>query len=162
MNLSFSEVTARLSYCPDSGEFRWKTARVGARVGTVAGTIGNGYRQVVLRGRTYGAHRIAWLLMTGVWPSEQVDHINRDRSDNRWNNLRIASNAQNAHNSGRRSDNTSGFKGVGWDGKRQLWRADIKLPGVRKHLGMFRDPAEAHMAYAAAVQQYRPVYGRAS
>lgn len=150
-------VRSRLSYDPGTGLMTWKTNRVRSFVGREAGTLHNGYRVVVLLGRMYRVHRLAWLLMTGAWPEDEIDHVNLDRSDNRWANLRAADKRGNACNTGVRTDNKSGFKGVCWDKARGRWRADIRLPHTRKHLGMFTDPKEAHAAYSrAAVTHFGP------
>ena len=155
-------VRSRLAYDPDTGVFRWKTNRYPSRVGQVTGAVKDGYLQIYLDGRLYRAHRLAWLIMTGLWPSDEVDHINRVRGDNRWNNLRAATKSQNAMNTSVRADNRSGFKGVAWDAGRKKWRADIRLPYVRKHLGMFESPELAHKAYVAAAAVHFGEYGRTS
>ncbi len=85
--------------------------------------------------------------MTGEWPADQIDHINRIRSDNRWSNLRAATPQQNTANSFR-VDNTSGKKGVTWNkqaGKRQ---AQICVNGKNYHLGRYNDIEDAAVAYS--------------
>ncbi|HQJ52833.1 MAG TPA: AP2 domain-containing protein [Anaerolineae bacterium] len=75
----------------------------------------------------------------------------------------MATKSQNAQNTPRRVDNTSGFKGVAWDARRGKWRADIRVPGgKRKHLGMHDDPAVGHAAYVAAAKELFGEFGRAS
>ncbi len=84
-------------------------------------------------------------------PSDlQVDHANGDGLDNRRGNLRTASRAQNQQNQGRRTDNSSGFKGVCWHSKRGKWYARIGCNGVTRSLGLFDSPEEAHAAYCRA------------
>src|ERR1044072_8862421 len=87
----------------------------------------------------YRAHRIAWLLHYGEWPTHQVDHINGDRSDNRLENLRDVPASDNRKNQKLRSKNTSGSYGVHWDQSRGRWCARIG----HKHLGRFDSKDEA-------------------
>lgn len=91
------------------------------------------------------------MLMTGRWPAEQIDHVNMDRSDNRWVNLREATNKQNMENRGRQSNNTSGIVGVSWSATRGKWVAGIKHHGRRKNLGYFTKIEDAAATRAAAV-----------
>jgi hypothetical protein len=91
--------------------------------------------------------------MTGEWPplGTEIDHKDCCRDNDTWNNLRLATPAQNSANRGLRRDNTSGFKGVrSHYGK---WRAEIMVNGKRKYLGSFTDPADAHAAYLAAARE---------
>ena len=91
---------------------------------------------------------------------KEVDHINGDGLDNRLANLRIVSREQNQRNSKRRSDNTSGFKGVSLHGKSGKWQARIRIDGKQKSLGIFRTKEEAHKAYCDASKKYHGEYGR--
>jgi hypothetical protein len=81
-----------LSYAPATGIFRWKvSASTRAPVGTIAGAKnGRGYRQIRINGRPYSASRLAWLYMTGKWPSSEISYVNGKPSDTRWANLREA------------------------------------------------------------------------
>jgi hypothetical protein len=89
------------SYDVDTGIFiRIADLGIRARIGSRAGWItGDGYYSMSIKCRKYRAHRVAWLYMTGKWPPHQIDHINGDRLDNRWGNLRLATNSQNQWNS---------------------------------------------------------------
>lgn len=93
-----------------------------------------------LRGRVLGqqvfAHRIIWKWVTGLEPTE-IDHINGNSSDNRFENLRVVTRAENAKNHKRREDNTSGVVGVYWDKKCQKWTAKIGVRGRLVNLGFF-------------------------
>ena len=94
-------------------------------------------------------------LIMGVCPGVEVDHINRDGLDNRKSNLRVATTSQNAQNRGLRSDNRSGFKGVGWYAPSGRWRARIQVStDKRVHLGYFATEIEAAIAYDVAAQEY--------
>lgn len=140
-------------YDPETGVFRWKKKPIcgGTKVGDVAGYITHrGYVEIKCQGTTIGAHRVAWLYVTGALPPEELDHVNGLRNDNRWDNLRLATPLQNSHNRKRRRDNTSGRKGVHWDAKNSKWRARITIDGKERSLGSFLDIEEAAMAYASA------------
>lgn len=86
--------------------------------------------------------------------TEQTDHINSNPLDNRRENLRIATNAQNQHNKGRYLNNKSGYKGVHWDRQKGKWRAEIQTMGKRTYLGYFPTPEEAYAAYCEAALKY--------
>lgn len=140
-----------LDYCPATGVFTWKTQRTWRRnAGEEAGGTldGKGYPRLGIAGKRYTAHRLAWFYVHGVWPSDDIDHINGDRTDNRLCNLRPATRSENNFNKG--SSAKSGFKGVTKSPLCQSWRAEIKVGGVRRYLGSFRTPEAAHAAYCKA------------
>lgn len=123
--------------------------------GKSAGYImGRGYRLLSVNKQRIYAHRLIWCLMTGEWPTLEIDHVNQNKSDNRWNNLRLASRRNNARNQGITAKNTSGFKGVSFHKRTGRWRADIQLNGAQKSLGSFESPEVAHLAYSKAARQY--------
>ena len=143
-----------IDYSPDTGEFRWSSARRGVRIGELCGRINNhGYREIGVAGKLHQAHRLAFLYMTGEMPKNVVDHINGDRADNRWINLRPANQSQNMANVGGRSTNTSGAPGVVWDADRQKWRAQLRVNGKKKNLGRFASFEDARNAVNAAARQ---------
>ncbi|MCI0598731.1 MAG: HNH endonuclease [Beijerinckiaceae bacterium] len=96
----------------------------------------------------------------GAWPIAQIDHINGDRADNRFLNLREATRTENAWNAKLRSDSHSGFKGVRRHKRR--WCAYIKVSGKQKHLGSFATPEEAHDAYCRAAREHHGQFARPS
>lgn len=98
-------------------------------------------------GNDYKAHRVAWLIYYGEWPTLFIDHINRNPADNRICNLRQATDAENKRNVGRRSHNTSGYKGVTWDPVNNKWLAHATYEGKGYHLGRYSNIEEAAMAY---------------
>lgn len=150
---------ADLIYRPETGEFiRARTTSSNAVMGSRAGFLNaKGYRQISVGGRAYRANRLAWLWMTGEWPAAQVDHVNGDRDDDRWANLRVATNQQNCANAKRRTDNKSGFKGV--RKCRNRWQARMG-GGGSIYIGTFDTPKEAHEAYAAAARQHYGHFAR--
>ena len=141
-----------LDYDPDTGLFTW-LVRTNKRIkiGAAAGSPHNeGYRQIKIDGEKHLAHRLAWLWMTGDWPAHQLDHINGIRDDNRWDNLREATQAENNQNMAMHRDNTSGFMGVCWHRLAGKWMAQIRVAGRSRYLGLFTTPEAAHEAYVAA------------
>lgn len=165
-----AEAMRRLDYEPDTGAFTWKVRVMcmggGRMPGQEAGTIKDGYRIISLYGRAYRAHHLAWLFMTGDWPPAgvDIDHINRDRSDNRWANLRLATRAQNNVNTSTRRKSRSGHRGVGRrapgkKGRPGRWFARIVVDGKVVHLGMFDSLDEAVEARRRAEMKH---YGRYS
>lgn len=162
--LTAERLRALLSYCPETGEFRWLVTNSKRRMaGSAAGDRKpSGYIIIGIDGHRYRAHRLAWLFMTGQWPAHQVDHRDNDRANNKWLNLRAADNAQNQANSKRQRNNTSGFKGVYWNTQRQKWAAKIN-PGRRQvHLGFFDDPKIAHEAYVRGAKRFFGEFARAA
>lgn len=103
----------QISYEPLTGVFTRLTRSSNALPGQVIPTPhAEGYKRITVGGKTYLAHRLAFFLMTGSWPSEMIDHINQDRSDNRWANLREADRSQNAFNRKANKGSSTGIKGV--------------------------------------------------
>lgn len=98
--ITAERLRAVLSYDESTGEFTWIDTRHSAvKVGQIAGRINSeGYRKIKIDGQMYSAHRLAWFYWFGEFPSKQIDHINRDKSDNRICNLRLATNSQNQMN----------------------------------------------------------------
>ena len=91
-----------------------------------------------------------------------VDHKNMDGLDNRKKNLRVCSQSQNAQNSSKRIDNTSGIKGVSWATRDNRWKAQIRVNGKRIHLGYFISKHEAARAYCIAAKNYHGEFARTS
>jgi hypothetical protein len=148
-SVTHEELRDLLSYFPASGVFTWKVARGNIAVGAVAGSTGGvrRYRAIMINKRAYAAHRLAWLYMTGAWPSMDVDHIDGDSFNNAWANLRLATPRQNARNRKTPSSNKSGVKGVYWVKARKRWRAQIRDEnGKIKALGLHRTVEAAEAA----------------
>lgn len=146
------KLQALLQYDPLTGHFYWRSTRRGrALKGVVAGTIiAQGYVKITCLGRKFLAHRLAWLFVYGRWPSHQIDHVNRVKTDNRIANLREATNAQNHHNMPVRRDNRAGVTGVCWNARNRNWRAYIVCEGKQVFLGGYATKEEAVAARRAA------------
>ena len=150
-NLTAERLRAVLDYDRDSGVFTWRL-RISRkiRVGSIAGNImRNGYVQLMIDGRNYMAHRLAWLYVYGCWPQKVIDHIDGNPTNNRISNLRDVTQRENTENQRHpRSNNAVGLLGVCRNKHR--WRATIQSCGRWRHLGTFDTPEEAHSAYLAA------------
>ena len=149
MDLTQEELKNKLHYSPDTGVFTWlyPTSR-GKKEGSVAGYLGvMKYRQIMIRGRAYLEHRLAFLYMTGSFPKKDTDHINRIRNDNRWCNLREATRSENCMNMSLRKDNSSGYRGVSWCTKDKRWIAQSKINKKYRRLGAFHTAIDASNAY---------------
>lgn len=133
-----------------------------ARANSKAGTLRqDGYIGVFIQGTYYFAHRIIWEMHNSEIPAGLViDHINRVRSDNRVENLRICTLQQNHFNRSKQINNKSGFKGVSWHKQKQKWVAQIKIEGRNKFLGFFIDPVEAYEKYCKVAIAHYGEYAR--
>lgn len=126
----------------------WHTRFVGKPAFTSLGR--NGYRTGSCFGRTYNAHRVIWAIVTGEWPKGEVDHINHDRSDNRWANLRLVDRSQNRRNHSLSPRNTSGYNGVTWHKGARKWQAQLHIGARAIDLGRFNRLEDAVAARKAA------------
>jgi hypothetical protein len=144
-----------LSYDPLTGDWHW----IANLAGVLAGYIDSpndpnkGYRRIWVDGNLYRSSRLAVLYMTGAWPPHLVDHENGKHDDDRWENLRPATHAQNTQNSKLRSTNTSGVKGLCFDKSKHKWRAQINCDGEHYHLGYFAIKEEAAITVAEASER---------
>lgn len=142
-----------LNYDPNTGIFTWKSSK-GFRVkGKKAGTTcPRGYVSIGVGGKIHKAHRLAWLFAYGVLPSGQIDHIDRDKSNNRIDNLRDVPQSINQENrNDARADNKLNMLGVStWADGRPGYRAQIKVRGKVQYIGTFDSPEDAHAAYVEA------------
>lgn len=145
-----------LHYDQETGIFTWKVSTSNrVKVGAVAGCPdGRGYLMIRVQSRLYLAHRLAWLYVSGTWPTDQLDHVNRVRTDNRIENLREVTNKQNGQNKSKSSNNTSGHTGVYWHKSYSKWQACIKHNQKLIHLGYFTDIEDAIAARKAAEKLY--------
>lgn len=146
--LSLDVVRAVLHYDLVTGLFSWlRSPNKRIRVGTPAGNLSkDGYIRISINSRSYQAHRLAVFYVTGKWPERFVDHRNTVRCDNKWTNLRLASDELNLQNQiAARSNSSTGLLGV--VPLRGRFIARIKVKGKQHHLGIFDTAQEAHQAY---------------
>jgi hypothetical protein len=154
----------RFHYDTQTGDLIWKAKTVNDRwdkiwnsrfAGKRAGSIKqqNTYKCIDVRldGKKYLAHRLIWYMMTGKWPFA-IDHIDHDATNNRWRNLREATNSQNQWNKCRQVNNISGFKGVYFHNAANRWCAFIKHNNKKCYLGLFDTAEAAHTAYCTAAR----------
>jgi hypothetical protein len=146
---TYRRVNKLLAYDPHTGILTWRIARSRWHVpGDIAGSLGgDGYCTIMVDGKAYKAHRLAWLLHTGKWPKQQLDHINRVKDDNRIKNLREVSQAQNKINSNLYRNNKSGYRGVYFHKLTGTWAAGITKDGKSRCLGRFATAEQASKRY---------------
>lgn len=156
--LPFSRLRELLEYDPETGNFKWLVRRSRIPAGAKAGSASKDQRGYVrwyidVDGKKYLASRLAWFYMTGSWPIKKVDHRDRNSLNNRWENLREASHADNCRNARTRKPGASGIRGVSWHKATGKWIAAIRDGKKQRHLGLFADKDMAAKAYATAAQQ---------
>lgn len=166
--ISPAELARLLHYCPATGALTWlprppemfRTEVERQRwhddyCGKPALTSNcQGYRIGRVMGAFHRAHRVAWAITHGVWPTGHIDHINGDRADNRLVNLRDVTRVENQHNMKMMANNTSGVNGVYWRSDRQKWCAAMSVSGRVLRLGNFHTKEEAIAAREAANDTY--------
>lgn len=157
--LTQEELKRQLSYDPETGVFTWAIRKTRVSIGKIAGKQKKrGYREIRVNLISYQAHRLAWLYVHGEWPKNLIDHINRDPSDNRIENLREATFSQNLRNVGVRSNSSTGVKGVSVHSLSGKYRACIRIDGKKIHLGIFPTVAEAGEAYRKAAEEAHGIF----
>lgn len=145
----------RLDYV--DGKLFWKIPPKNhpSLLGKEAGSIdSHGYRQIHHSGKNIFTHHIVWLMFNDDMP-EQIDHIDRNRLNNRIENLRPATNMTNQHNAGIRKDNTSGYTGITFKKETEQWNVRIQTNGKRYNIGTYDDLAGAIDAHNMAKGKYR-------
>lgn len=151
-----------LHYNPGTGIFTWRVDRPRVKAGDRAGCLRDGYIEIGVDGKRYGAHRLAFLYMEGRMSDKLIDHKNLRTSDNRWCNLREATNSQNQMNTLMKPRNISGFKGVCWHQREKRWRASIRYDGKKIELGYYDTPEKAYAAYCEAAEKHHGEFARVS
>lgn len=147
-------------YRPRLGVLVWRRGRSKGRTGVVAGVIGKrGRRVLCIDGIKYYASRVIWLYVKGEWPEHEIDHKNRDKTDDRWSNLRAATRQQNGANRSITLKNKHGFWGVkqqSFKEGRKTFRffASIKVDRKDIYLGRRDTAVEAAHLYDAAAKKY--------
>lgn len=162
--ISHHELCHHLNYDPLTGVWTWQVPTSNkVRRGDVAHTKANecGHLEIRIHNTRYRLHRLAWFYMTKEWPRLGIDHINCDPTDNRFVNLREANQSQNSANSRRSKNNTSGVKGVHWNGVGQKWRASIMYQRRKIHIGRYSRIEDAKAAYLAKAKELFGEFARA-
>lgn len=146
--------------------FRLRQQGRGRRTGLIdVKPNSEGYLLICIDSKKYRASRLAWLYVYGKWPLGDLDHKDGNKTNERIENLRLATRSQNTTNGIRRRTNTSGFKGVSQCVSRgvkyERWFARITKNSHVHHLGCFGTPKEAHAAYVKAAKKLFGEFARA-
>lgn len=154
--LTVERLKELIEYDPDTGIMKWRKDQGRALKGSEAGKVDNkGYRSIQINGTGYAAHRLAYLYVTGRWPAGIIDHIDRNKTNNAWSNLRNATRTINNQNCSPTSNNSSGYRGVSFHKASNKWRAEIGKNAKKIFLGLFMTTHDAAKAYnQAAVNLY--------
>ncbi len=149
-----------LDYDPENGVFTWRLDRLNeVKAGKEAGHL-NPYGYIVIRvcGSLQRAHRLAFLYMTGMFPVFHVDHIDGNRSNNKWLNLRNCNRSENGQNlkKAQLNNNSSGLLGCYFDKESNKFKAAIGINNTRINLGRFKTAKEAHECYLKAKREIHP------
>ena len=148
--LSIDKLKEQVLYCADTGVFTWNVNKNRVSIGDVVGFVtSKGYLATKIHGKCYFLHRLAWFYVYGQWPKNQIDHINGEKKDNRIENLRDVSGAQNCQNqTGPRKTNKTQLQGVSVD-KNKKYHAQLMINRRVFRLGSFDSPEQAHEVYLA-------------
>ena len=144
-----------LTYNPETGLFVYRANKGKVRAGAIAGSFNKslGYLVICIDYERHYLHRLAYLYMEGTYP-DQIDHINHNKIDNRWSNIRSVTHKENGRNVGLISTNTSGFCGVTWDKANKKWQAAITVLGKSIKIGRFADIEDAIINRKNAEKKY--------
>lgn len=166
-SLTAEQARAVLRYEPETGRLFWRERPQETFASDWAWKVWNmrwagaeamtalnskGYRSGKIWSNIHRAHRVIWLMQTGEWPEDQIDHINGVRTDNRWGNLREVTNTENGRNQKKHVTNTTGHTGVYWEPDRKKWAASVNIRGRNKRLGRF-DTIDAAVAAREAANK---------
>jgi len=154
-DLSYDRLHDVLNYNKKTGIWTEKIRRKGVKIGGIIGCVNQlGYRVISIDQKRYQSSRLAFLYIEGYFPENDIDHINRIKDDDRWENLRHVSHQCNVRNSGEFKTNTSGIKGVYWKKDKKKWSGGIKINGKSLHLGYFNSKIDAAKARWEAEKKY--------
>lgn len=138
------ELKSILKYDQDTGNFFWLKNTSNKRAGDKAGSFtSTGYIIISINKKSYKAHRLAFLYMSGVLPTDEVDHIDRNRSNNKWNNLRLATHADNQTNKLNNLKTQSGFTHITYRVINSCWTVRLGKAHKEKFIGNYKDLKEA-------------------
>lgn len=155
-----TELKDLIRYDEKTGLAFWNEApSKSVKAGSAISTLKNGYIVFSYKRSQYLLHRVIWFIMKGEQPSEIIDHKNRMTTDNKWSNLREATYEESSINTSISSRNSSGYKGVYWNKRKNRYIARIGSGNKRKVLGQFVSEKDAAIAYDnAALKLYGPNY----
>ena len=137
-------------YCPETGQFTHLQSKGRKKAGMPAGSLRrDGYVYAMFDGYRAMAHQFAWLYVNGEWPTQEIDHMDGNKANNAFANLRQVSRRANTENK-RTAKRTSTTGLLGVVRHRDKFVAKIVHAGKRKHLGVFETPEAAHEAYVQA------------
>lgn len=157
-DLTANNVRELLNYDQETGVFTWKVdVAKNRKAGQMAGSLSTQeYVVLTINGKTYKAHRVAWLYVYGEWPASILDHINQVKNDNRITNLRLSDAVLNGKNRkpNKGRENTTGASFVK---SRNRWIASIMVDKKRLHLGSFVNQTDAVAAYATAKEKFHAI-----
>ncbi len=157
---TLAEFKRYVSYDPETGEFvRVDGSRAGCKHTDLSGKT---YLRIMINGKRYRSHRLAWLFITGEMPENQIDHINGDGTDNRACNLRAVTQLENSKNQRLARNNTTGLSGVTWHSQVSKWLVRIGDNNKRKYLGLYETLLDAAAARFTAelMLGYHPNHGQ--
>lgn len=152
--MTLDDIKQIVAYDPKTGQFTRNWAGYGRSIGDVVGNIAkDGYVYIPVKGTNFLAHRLAWLFIHGLWPVEDIDHMDRNKANNCAANLCAVSRGENLQNMIMPKHNTSGYIGASKrkDGR---WLSQLVVDRQHIHLGVYDTPLEAHLAYSKAKKQY--------
>lgn len=155
------DIVDLIRYEPETGKFYSLVSNSNVKVGQeVKGSVDNkGYIRIGVGGRVIRAHRLAFICMGENLPN-QVDHIDRDKQNNKWSNLRASDQQTNQWNTSERKTNTSGHKNVYWRPERRHWQVRIPTKDCRsKYIGSYKEYGDAVKAAEQARRDYQKEYG---
>lgn len=151
--LTATQLREVLHYQPETGLFTWRIKRGNKAAGSIAGCIDpEGYWTIGLNYSSHRAARLAWLYVMGSWPTAEVDHKDRNRANNAWSNLKMATHTQNAVNASDRLRNTSGYRGVVKVKRTGKWLAKVVAEGKQHYFGTHGSAEQAARAYDVGVR----------
>jgi hypothetical protein len=149
------DVVSLFNYNPLTGVFIRKSSKNKRWAGTVAGGLdAKGYLNIHIMGKRYKAHRLAWLIVYGEWPKDDVDHINHVKTDNRIQNLRACTRSENMQNLFARSSREQSELGISFCKCTGRWRAKIQINRKQIHLGRYSSREAAREAYREAKARF--------
>jgi len=158
--LTAEETRELLNYDPETGWLTWRFTRCSKAIGGERAGCEvkkkNGYsnRQIRIHYKLYSEHVVIWLIVTGHWPTKEIDHKNHNATDNRWENLREATKIENGRNQKLSSNNSTGINGIIWDKRRSKFRAEIMVNHKHIYLGRFNTLEDAAAARREADIKY--------